>query len=73
LFTRKACGAGLDLGQVSRVFAVRYPQFVTQRQSEAADLLLLDTDEFIGLLEKTHGRVLRWKKPGPQKKEGGLN
>jgi hypothetical protein len=32
----------------------------------AADLILLDADEFIGHLEGTLGRVLRRKKPGPK-------
>lgn len=39
-------------------------------QWAASDLLLLDTDTFIGQLEKTPGRVLRRRKPGLKKKNG---
>jgi hypothetical protein len=33
----------------------------------------LGTDNLLGYLEKTLGRVLRRKKPGPKKTEGELN
>jgi hypothetical protein len=45
-----------------------------EKQSEAADNLLLDTDAFIGLLANTLGRVVRRKKPGLKKNcHAGLN
>ena len=54
------------------VFAPDAPtSYHPERQSRATDLLVLDPDDFIGLLEKTLGRVVRRKKPG-LKKDGDV-
>lgn len=57
------------MGQVPPPIARSLPSsHHSERQSAAADLLMLDTDEFIDDLEKTLGRLARRKKAGEKKK-----
>jgi hypothetical protein len=53
--------------QVARVVATGYPHHIAPRSIPRQHLLPLDADEFIRHVEKTLGRVLRKKKPGPKK------
>jgi hypothetical protein len=59
--------------EFARAAAGRYLRHITQEAIDGSRPLLLDTDEFTGLLEKMMGRVLRRRKPGPEKKDGGRN
>jgi hypothetical protein len=51
------------MGQVPRLVAVGYPLTSFGGQSTAADVLLLDTNNFIGHGEKTLERVAQGRKP----------
>jgi len=50
-------------------FLMRKPVSSTARQSAASDLLLLDTDKFIGHVGATPGREFRTKKAGANQAE----
>jgi hypothetical protein len=43
---------------------------LSEKQTETADLVLFDTDEFIGHFPRLLGWVHRWEKPGPEKTNG---
>jgi len=41
-----------------------------EKHLETADLVLLDTDEFVGHFPRMLSRVLKWEKPGPEQTNG---
>ncbi len=41
-----------------------------EKQPETVDLVLLDTDEFMGHFSRMLSRVLKWEKPGPEQTNG---